>query len=224
MSILVTERVFDRVPKFDERSRAYPIRALISNRSQPRSYTWDCPLWLDQGREGACTGFAVTHEAAARPVMVKGLSSAVAMEVYHRARQLDEWPGEDYEGSSVLGAIKAGRERGWYDEYRWAFGVEDLALAVSRSGPAILGINWYEAMGDPTREGLIKVGGRLLGGHAILCSGYSVPKRLFRLHNSWGLAWGVRGECFISYEDMDRLLRESGEACIPVRRAYGVAA
>lgn len=217
----MNERTFDRLCRFDERSRAFPIRALISDRSKPRSYTWGCPLWLDQGREGACTGFAVTHEAAARPVMVKGLSSGVAREVYHRARQLDQWPGENYEGSSVLGAIKAGKERGWYEEYRWAFGVEDLALAVSRSGPAILGINWYEGMGTPEKDGTIHATGSLLGGHAILCSGYSVPKRLFRLHNSWGLAWGVRGECFLSYDDMDRLLHEQGEACIPVRRLTG---
>ena len=62
-----TPRVFDRLVQFDERSRAFPIRALIDADAKPRSYTWQCPVWLDQGTEGACVGFGVSHEAAARP-------------------------------------------------------------------------------------------------------------------------------------------------------------
>jgi hypothetical protein len=211
------ERTLDRRVSFDERSRNYPIRALIAPKV-PRSYTWRCKVNLDQGTEGACTGFSVTHEAAARPVEILSVTNATALEVYHRARQLDEWPGEDYEGSSVLGAMKAGKERGWYDEYRWAFGEEDLALAVSYKGPSVLGINWYEGMFAPDAEGYVHVSGRLAGGHAILCNGYHARTRTYRLHNSWGPAWGVGGDCFISADDLSRLLHEQGEACIPVKR------
>ena len=210
-------RTFDRVVRFDERSRNYPITAIIKE-AVPRSYTWRCRYWLDQGSEGACTGFAVTHEAGGRPVEVPDLTEDDARQVYHRAQQLDEWPGENYEGSSVLGAIKAGTERGWYKEYRWAFGVADLALAVSRHGPAVLGINWYEGMFDPGPDGFIKVSGEIAGGHAILCHGYNVKGDYFKLHNSWGKGWGQNGECKISYYDMRRLLTEQGEACIPVVR------
>lgn len=108
-------RTFDRVVKFDERSRNFAIIDTITP-TTPRSYTWRCPVNLDQGSEGACTGFAVAQEAAARPVMVKDITNAVAKQIYYRARQLDEWPGENYEGSSVLGAMKAGKEKGWYEE------------------------------------------------------------------------------------------------------------
>lgn len=211
-------RTFDRVVRFDERSRNYPIRALLKADIKPRSYTWACPVWLDQGSDGACTGFAVSHEAAARPVMVKGITYKVAMEVYRRAQQLDEYPGENYEGSSVLGAIKAGTERKWYLEYRWAFGEEDLMLAVGHHGPAVIGINWYESMFNPDTKGVIIVGGQVVGGHAILCNGFNVKTGLYRLHNSWGKGWGVNGEAFISRASMARLLKEEGEACIPVTR------
>jgi len=213
----VAERVFDRLVRFDKRSRNYPIRALISA-TKPRSYTWRCDLNLDQGQEGACTGFSVSHEAAARPVCVTGITNQTAQAVYRRAQQIDEWPGESYEGSSVLAAMKAGKELGWYEEYRWAFGEADLALAVSRKGPAVLGVNWYEGMGTPDSRGVITVTGRVMGGHAIVCNGYNVKTKMYRLHNSWGKSWGINGACFISAADMARLLSEQGDACIPVKR------
>lgn len=214
-------RTFDRLVSFDERSRAYPIRAAVTAQT-PRSFTWRCDKLLDQGREGACTGFAVAHDAAGRPAEVRDVTNQIARDVYHRARQLDDFDGEDYEGSSVLGAIKAGKERGWYGEYRWAFGEADLALAIGHCGPAILGINWYEGMGNPDATGRVSVTGRVLGGHAILCNGYNHKRREYRLHNSWGSSWGRGGECVISAADMARLLSEQGEACIPTKRLKGM--
>lgn len=208
---------FGRLPEFDRRSRDFQIRDLIKA-TKPRSYTWSCGIVLDQGNVGACTGFSVCHEAAARPVVVLGISNQTGLDVYHRAQKLDEWPGENYEGSSVLGAVKAGKERGWYKEYRWAFGESDLALAVGYKGPAVLGINWYSGMMNPDRQGIIRPTGAVEGGHAILCNGYNVKKKLYRLHNSWGPGWGIKGEAFIASEDLKRLLKEDGEACIPVIR------
>jgi hypothetical protein len=210
-------RTFDRIEQFDERSKAYPIRAAF-NYDYPRSYTWRCPVWLDQGREGACTGFAVTHEAAARPAVIEGLTNQDAQQVYYRARELDRWPGTDYEGSSVLAAMKAGKERGWYAEYRWAFSTMDLAIAVSRHGPAVIGVAWYTNMFQPDYNDFIHASGQMIGGHAILCHGFNVKGNYFKLHNSWGPNWGVNGECKISFEDMDKLLKQHGEAVIPTKR------
>ncbi len=210
-------RTFDRIIHFDERSRNFPVRSLVLKKKR-KTMMWPCNLWLDQGQEGACTGFSVSHEAAAEPVAVPNITNETAREIYKRAKQLDDFPGEDYEGSTVLGAMKAATEKGWYEEYRWAFGEDDLAYAVGYFGPAVLGIPWYEGMCTPDKDGLIKVSGNLAGGHAILCNGYDATKKLYRLHNSWGREWGVDGECFISEKDMKRLLREQGEACIPVRR------
>ena len=94
---------FGRLVEFDERSRKFPIRALIPKEVKPRSYTWRCSTCLDQGSLPACVGFAVSHEAAARPVEVPGITNDIARQIYYRAQKLDDIPGEDYEGSSVLG-------------------------------------------------------------------------------------------------------------------------
>ncbi len=208
--------VLDRLVEFDEASRAYPIREAVGDKPL-RSYTWRCEAWNDQGREGACVGFAWSHELAARPVVLPA-SEAEALALYRRAQVLDQWPGENYEGTSVIAGAKAVQERGGLLEYRWAFGLDDLALAVGYKGPAVLGVNWYEGMFDTDADGYVRVSGRVAGGHAILCRAVSVPGQYFVLRNSWGRSWGVDGDCKVSFADMGRLLAEDGEACIPVRR------
>ena len=65
-------------------------------------------LLLDQGTEGACTGFAL-----AGVINLLNLKRGVSFEasprmLYEMAQKHDEWPGEDYAGSSCRGAI-----RGW---------------------------------------------------------------------------------------------------------------
>lgn len=211
------KRIFDRIAKFDRRSREFPIIALIGAKKR-RSYTWSCGYWLDQGREGACVGFGWTHEAGARPVVIPNLTNAIARKVYKLAQKYDEWPGDNYEGSSVLGGAKASQKMGWLTEYRWAFGENDLAMAVGYYGPAVLGLNWYEGMNEPDKNGIIRPTGDMLGGHCILCNSINIKKQLYRLHNSWGTSWGINGDCFISFADMEKLLKQEGEACIPVQR------
>jgi hypothetical protein len=225
----ISDKRFDRIVQFDERSRQYPIRATISSGVSPRSYTWRCDTYLDQGAEGACVGFSMTHELLARPVTVQDVGAQFAREqVYWEAQKIDQWDGGAYpgaspfyEGTSVLAGVKMLRKLGYVEEYRWAFGLEDLILAVGYKGPAILGVNWYEGMFNPHSCGQLHVYGQLAGGHAILCKGVSVTKRTFTLHNSWGEGWGNGGDAFISWDEMGRLLDEQGEAVIPTIRAWG---
>jgi C1A family cysteine protease len=65
----------------------------------------------------------------------------------------------------------------------------------------------------PDRRGIIRVGGRLAGGHAYLINGVDTNKKLFRLKNSWGRNWGQYGSAYISFSDMERLIKEYGEIC-----------
>lgn len=39
-----------------------------------------------------------------------------------------------------------------------------------------------------------------------------------RLRNSWGDAWGVKGDCWIKVEDFEALLKADGDCCVPVVR------
>lgn len=214
------ERTFDRLPEFDERSRAFSAAPLVEAR-EPRSYTWRCDTWLNQGSEGACVGFAWTHEAAARPVVISGLTNDNARFIYHEAQKVDEWPGEDYSGTSVLAGAKVARTVHWCTEYRWCFTLLDTMLVVGYRGPVVLGINWHEGMSYPDNNGFIHAEGEIVGGHAILCHGYSVTKKAFKLHNSWGTNWGINGECWLPQSDLAALLKAQGEVCVPLLRTYG---
>ena len=75
---------------------------------------YEVPI-LDQGREGACTGFglaAVANYLQLRRKVVPDKVPVSARMLYHMARRYDEWPGEDYEGSSARGAMKGWHKHG----------------------------------------------------------------------------------------------------------------
>jgi len=45
-------------------------------------------------------------------------------------------------------------------------------------------------------------------------------KQLFRIKNSWGRSWGVKGSAFISFANMQRLINENGEICLAVENKF----
>src|SRR5258706_7578206 len=67
---------------------------------------------LDQGKDGACTGFGlatVAHYLLRTHKVTRDAALISPFMFYDLARRYDEWPGENYEGSSCRGAMK-----GWY--------------------------------------------------------------------------------------------------------------
>lgn len=222
------DRRLDRLVHYDARSRDYPIRELLDRRqiTAPRSYTWACQTVLDQGAEGACVGYGCTHELIARPKTVVKDATFAREDIYWEAQRRDPWPGgaypgaePQYEGTAVLFGVQMLHDLGYVSEYRWAFGLQDLALAVGWRGPAILGVPWFEGMFDVDSTGFINVRGEKAGGHCILVNGVDAARRSFTLTNSWGTGWGRAGRCRISWSDMEKLLHDNGEACIPLVRS-----
>jgi hypothetical protein len=212
---------FGRRPEFDDQSRQYPIRALLEPERALQTRIWPCETVLDQGNVGACVGFSWAHELAAKPEVVPNIDNLAGMQIYNRAQLLDQWSDTPpQEGSSVLAGAKTVTEQGHLIEYRWAFGLNDLLDTLSQFGPAVLGINWYSGMMNPDNAGWIRPTGSIVGGHAILAVGINVEHKAVMLHNSWGPEWGLAGHAWIPFTDLDRLLQEHGEACIPVTRTH----
>lgn len=232
------DRRLDRIPQFDERSRGYGIVTLLeaAGATSPRSYTWGSGPVTDQGREGACVGHGWTGELTAKPKAVSVPNpTQYAQELYHVVQHRDPWGGcslgmrcdiertnEKYDGTSVLSGAQELKDRGFLSEYRWAFSLDELVLAIGRQGPAVLGIPWYDSMYEAP-GGIVTVTGRQVGGHCILARGVNVKTRTVTLTNSWGVDWGRGGHARISFDDLSRLLREGGEACIPVVRQIKAA-
>jgi hypothetical protein len=189
----------------------------------PRTEMWACTQVLDQGQEGACVGFSWTHELIAEPFPTTGLTDETAKALYAQAKTLDDLPGEDYEGTSVLAGAKAVAALGYMDEYRWATTIDEVLVALAYRGPVIFGINWYQSMYEPGPDGFVRISGDLAGGHAIMARGVNVERQAIVLHNSWGDTWGGgqdldKGDAYLSFDDLKRLLSEQGEACVPIDR------
>ena len=217
-----------RLKQFDERSRKYNIAPVLAEADvrTPRTRYWHVPQVLDQGNTSACVGFSWTHEGMAQPVIVPNLDNAHGLSVYHAAQKIDEWAGEEpvYEGTSVLAGAKVMQSRGFFLEYRWAFNTNDVLLALSYTGPVVIGIDWHENMYSPSDDYWLDCGGDTVGGHAILVYAIEVNSQgqadYVLLHNSWGPYWGRYGNVKVKVNDLDNLLQNDGDACIPVGRRY----
>ena len=212
----MTDRTFDRLPSFDPKSKNYPIRALLTP-TTPRSYTWGCTQVLNQGAEGACVGFGWAGELQAKPVVVP-VTNDRARQIYHEAQQLDEWPGENYEGTSVLAGAKVLQKHGFLSEYRWAFSLDDALIALGYHGPIVTGFTWKSGMMEPDSEGYIHYTGDDVGGHCTFWRAVNVRRRGLLVQNSWDLDWGMNGCAHMSWDDFGLAMENGGEVCVPVRR------
>lgn len=213
-----------RIEQRDPKSLQFPIKAMLQRVAyeKPRSKLWECKTVLDQGQEGSCVGHGFSHELIARPFPIANINHAKAVQIYKKAQTLDEWPGESYEGTSVLAGVKATQELfpGTIESYRWAFDIQDVVATLGYHGPIVIGINWYQGMYSPDTNGFIHVTGSIAGGHCLLLKGVNVKKSFFTLHNSWGNYWGVKGSCYISFTEFQRLINERADLCVPVNRGH----
>ena len=216
------ERVLDWVPKFDVRSLGFKIAtqapAALFTTARPRNRRWTRKAWLDQGREGACTGFGAAHVCAATPRANATVTEALARTIYHEAQHRDEWPGNAYEGSSVNGAMKAARDMGLIHEWWWATTREEIDAALSHYGQVEIGVNWYTGMFRPDAEGFIHATGSVEGGHALALAGrtmVSSGRVRYTLDQSWGREHGIDGTVFIWEDVLEMWLAERSEFALP---------
>lgn len=202
------KRVYGR--KFKADKRDYSLKKLRVSRT---SRFWRDDRWRgDQGYTPECVGFASAHLLSTRP-HVQWLNPHG---IYSLAQYLDEWSGENYDGTSVRAAMKVLQLLGFIDVYGFAFNVLQVRDYILENGPVVLGISWLEGMENPDKDAVIHATGRDLGGHAILATGYKRGK--FRLLQSWGPSWGDKGHCWLSLHDLDKLLTMDGEAVTPTER------
>lgn len=235
MHVRPEERVLDWVSEHDERSRQYGFGAVVPPDSVPvRPQMWTEGTVLDQGREGACVGYGWMAEllcepAAPSPQPTAQVGAVLASAYYKRAQVLDEFPGEDYSGTSVLAGAKVMQENNFIGEYRWCFSVDQVRDAVITEGPVVIGIPWFDGMYETPPTGLVDVSGSAVGGHCITITGYhpefqidSYSGPVFRWRNSWGPDYGINGSAYVKYDDLASLLAQQGEACVPMQRSVPV--
>jgi len=228
------QRKFDALPDtVDFRDKMYvPTLVEVRPQSELERYLAAKIPVLDQGREGACTGFALATVVNYLLRTGNGhvqTSEASPRMLYVMAKRYDEWPGEDYEGSSARGAMKGWHKHGACSRSIWP---------DSRVGPDLTGEQADDAQRRPlgayfrvnhkdivgmhsaiTEAGTLFATARVhqgwmdvapgdreirysptqLGGHAFAIVGYDYDG--FWIQNSWGAQWGWNGLARLGYDD-----------------------
>ena len=89
------------------------------------------------------------------------------------------------------------------------------------------GLDWYSGYnqggGFSSPWILIPRKGAFVGGHAVLCKGYDVPRQLFKFQNSYGSDWGDDGCFYVRFKDMSELF-SYGYVTVDVDNATIIAA
>jgi hypothetical protein len=179
---------------------------------------------LDQGQEGACTGFGLAHVLATSPAAQTPMNNEDGRTFYLQAQREDEWPGEAYDGSSVNGAMHAARTLGRIRAWRWIRTAGELRHALSYHGAVQAGSVWLDGMWDVDTDGYLTVEGAEAGGHSYSVSRYRpAPARGatavdYWMDNSWSDGWGIGGGAWLRDVDAYRLWFSSdGELAVPTK-------
>jgi hypothetical protein len=209
----------------------------------PRSWSWFLPWGLDQGQEGACVGHGITEELYNKPDMVdfakrwpiwaaktlevimrqgskQEIAQAYAFDSYYEFRRQDEFPGEDYEGTSLNAGAKLTKALGYWKGYYWAGNALELRRWL-RFGNVVAATPWFDGFDRPTPsskrgfQGWFEPTGAIRGWHCYLLNRNSESHGGLWTPNSWG----GDGQGWFSFETIDRMIQENeAEYLIPMYR------
>lgn len=196
----------------DERDHRFLLPSRRPEAKAITRRTWTAGGVLDQGSTPQCVGFSSYGFLTASPI--RNRPAFGPTDLYRGAQQNDEWPGEDYDGSSVRGAMKWLQTQGLVSQYNWAFACEAVIDQILTTSPVVVGTDWLDAMFTPDKKGFIKAEGQVAGGHAYLLIGADRERGAVRILNSWGRSYGQNGRVWLSFDDLDKLIKAQGEAAV----------
>lgn len=224
--------VLDWHPPAEERKEAnqdYRLYGLLGAPSPkdidlddlPRSRSWRRRLWLNQGQEGACTGFALAH-CLGIGYGSWPLTDAEARMFYQWAKRFDQWAGEDYSGSSVQGACEGAKHHGVIRDYHWIETPQEFKAAIARYGALDVGSWWKTGMWKADSNGYVHATGANEGGHSYAVGAVDLRRNRGRIDNSWGKnRWGIDGSAWIDLDELfDLIFNQRGETALVRKVRY----
>lgn len=195
---------------------------------KPRKRDYNDGPLLDQGQTPQCVGYSIRGFLDGAPIMSKANDGPSATVIYRTAQGMDEWPGTNYDGTSVRGGMKALQSFGQIKSYVWGQSVEEAIKWMNGGfGTIVVGTNWYAEMSDVDSNGFMREPASSMatpiGGHAWRWKWYDATKKAILMRNSWGHEFGFpkkglpSGYAWLRVPFAERLLREDGEIASPTQ-------
>ncbi len=182
---------------------------------------WADGWWGNQGNTPYCCAYSWVHILEDGPVVqdsIPGRSVPMFMpeKFYSQCKLIDGLPSSS-QGTTILAGAQVAKKLGLINEYRWAKTVDEVVDALIIFGPVIAGTHWYDGM-NADSNGVMRATGRIIGGHAYVINGVDTKKELVRVKNSYGKTWGKQGYGYLSFDNLDKLLKNGGEICVPFEK------
>lgn len=175
---------------------------------------WDYPKEpLDQGSTPHCVGFSMANFGVNLPIFTN-FENDDGHRFYYLCKIEDGEPNSE-NGSYVRSAAKVLKDNGHIRAYAFAHTIEDIKWWILNKGPMIVGTIWTQDMMTPDENGIIRITGPIVGGHAYLLNEWREDDYI-GIQNSWGNEWGLNGKAYISKNDFEILFNFDGEAITSV--------
>lgn len=204
-------------PSHDPANRAFPTRGFLHAAEAPIvDRTWRRGRAYSQGQKPWCVAYTAKGMLNTKPFSGFEPYSRRARysfaDFYAGAQRNDDWPGEDYDGTSAGGVLKYLQSVGIISEYRWCFGMTDVLQTLSHHGPVSIGAWWKDGMWEPDSQHLVKYEGAKVGGHQFEAIGVHPADEEVEFMNSWDSSWGDRGRFRMKYDQFEALLMDGADA------------
>lgn len=188
----------------------------------PQKDWWADGWWGNQGDTPHCCAYSWVHVLEDGPVVQDAIPGrAVPLftpdKFFNQCKLVDGLPSSA-QGTTILAGAQVAKKFGLISEYRWAETVDEVVDALIIFGPVIAGTLWYDGMMNPESNGTMRPNGRNLGGHAYVINGVDTKKELVRVKNSYGKRWGKQGYGYLSFDSLEKLLKDGGEICVPFEK------
>ncbi len=190
----------------------------------------------DTGEYGSTVGFSVMYAIRAALFAEKRNSQPIsAWGIYETAKRFDEYAGNDYDGTSIMGALKGAAKVGVYSEADWPYASGNAPrlnakplfkikrytkcvtlpeiLAALRAGKVVIAaVSITSEFDNPGDRGLVvlKLPDRddFLGLKTVSIVGYDSKSAELTFANDWSEKWGDRGFGRIKDSDLTAIIKD----------------
>jgi len=188
----------------------------------------------DEGPEGSTIGFSLAYAMRAEWKRKHGEDLEFSpRSIYVEAKEHDEFPGNNYEGTTLSGGVKALQNVGAALESDWPYSQKaplrpparrfriqrfDGLTTTAQIIDALKGGAVVPAALQVTDDFMhvgsdghltVRPGSPILGGHSVTIVGWNDKTTEFKFANEWGERWGANGFGFIRASDLQRMLADA---------------